>query len=53
VGRYTWPGKDEAGICAAHRPKLQAVASAMGLYLQVIDLEPRGIDESYPWESPR
>jgi hypothetical protein len=35
VVRYTWPGKDEAGICAEHLPKLQAVAKAMGLHLQI------------------
>lgn len=57
VARYTWPGHDEAGICAMHRPKLRAIAGAMGLPLQIIGYEstaePRGVDESYPWESPR
>lgn len=36
--RFTWPGKDEAGICAGHEPKLRGVASLMGLYLQIIPL---------------
>jgi hypothetical protein len=36
--RFTWPGSDEAGICAQHAPKLDAVAQAMGLHLQVIPL---------------
>lgn len=38
VARYTWPGKDESGICSGHRPKLEGVAQAMGLHLQVIDV---------------
>jgi hypothetical protein len=38
--RFTWPGKDEAGICKEHAQKLEAVARAMGLYLQVIALLP-------------
>ena len=38
VARFTWPGRDEAGICAEHLPKLRGVASAMGLHLQIISL---------------
>jgi hypothetical protein len=38
--RYTWPGRDEAGVCEAHVGKLRGVANAMGLPLQVIPLEP-------------
>lgn len=38
--RYTWPGTDEAGICEAHAEKAKAIASAMGLHLQMIPLEP-------------
>ena len=38
--RYTWPGRDESFICADHTPKLEAVAAAMGLPLQVIALDP-------------
>lgn len=37
--RYTWPGRDESWICAAHAPKLAGVASAMGLHLQMIQLD--------------
>jgi hypothetical protein len=36
--RFTWPGRDEAGICADHEPKLKVIATAMGLYIQVIPL---------------
>lgn len=40
VGRYTWPGDNEAGICALHLPTLAGIASAMGFHLQVIPVEP-------------
>jgi len=33
---FTWPGKDKAFICEEHVDKLQSVANAMGMYLQVI-----------------
>ena len=33
---FTWPGKDMAGICEGHAPKLRAVIEAMGLHLQLI-----------------
>ena len=36
--RFTWPGQDEAGICIDHVDKLQNIARAMGLHLQVIPL---------------
>lgn len=32
--RFTWPGKPESFICGGHLPKLQGVASAIGMYLQ-------------------
>lgn len=38
--RYTWPGREESFICTDHAPKLQAVANAMGLPLQIIALDP-------------
>lgn len=38
VARYTWPGRDETGICAEHVGKLRAVAEAMGLPLQIIPI---------------
>lgn len=44
VARYTWPGRDEAGICAEHLPKLQGVAKALGLYLQIIPIDPEDDD---------
>ena len=37
--RFTWPGRDEAGICEHHVAKLRAVAAAMGFSLQIIKLE--------------
>lgn len=36
--KFTWPGKPESLICEAHKPKLDAVAEAMGFYLQIIPL---------------
>lgn len=32
---FTWPGKDETGICEQHLPKLRAIATGLGMYLQV------------------
>lgn len=37
--RYTWPGRDESLICEEHSGKLRAVATAMGLHLQLIPVE--------------
>ena len=37
--RFAWPGKDEAGICAAHEPKLRRVAAALGFHLQLVPIE--------------
>ena len=37
--RYTWPGRDEAFICQAHAEGLKRVANAMGLNLQLIEIE--------------
>jgi len=39
VFRFTWPGRDEAGICADHAKRLEGVAAAMGCYVQLIPLE--------------
>lgn len=39
-GRYTWPGKDEAAICPSCTTRLQNVATALGLHVQVIPLTP-------------
>lgn len=36
--RFTWPGRDESAICSEHVKKLQDVAQAMGLYVQIIPL---------------
>lgn len=42
--RFTWPGRDEAGICHAHAPKLRGVAEALGLHLQLIPLSQQADD---------
>lgn len=39
VRRFTWPGQDESFICDEHLPKLQGVANAMGMHLQLIPLD--------------
>ena len=39
--RYTWPGRPESGICAAHAPKLRAVARAIGLELELHAVDAR------------
>lgn len=36
--RYTWPGRNEAVICLVCANKLRNVASAMGIYVQLIPL---------------
>ena len=36
--RYYWPGKDESLSCVLCAMKLQTVASAIGLHLQIIKL---------------
>ena len=36
--RFTWPGRDEAGICTEHERKMRGVAAAMGLYVQTIPI---------------
>lgn len=36
--RFTWPGRDPAGICAKHLGLLVATAEALGL--QSVDLQP-------------
>jgi hypothetical protein len=36
--KFTWPGRDAAGICCEHLPKLIAIANALGFYLQILPL---------------
>lgn len=43
---FTWPGKNMAGICAAHAPKLLAVAGAIGIYVQLIPVLNETADEA-------
>lgn len=40
IFRYTWPGKNEAFACAIDAIKLNNVANAIGLHLQLIQLTP-------------
>lgn len=35
---FTWPGKDQQGICGLHSIKLASIAGAMGLHLQLIPI---------------
>lgn len=44
VARYTWPGRDEAFACVYHALKIQAVATAIGLHLQMVHLSRDGSD---------
>ena len=37
--RFTWPRQDEAGICEVHVAKLRRVATACGVYCQIIPFE--------------
>ena len=37
--RFTWPGRDEAGICEGHAPALRNIASAIGCYVKLIPIE--------------
>jgi hypothetical protein len=43
--KLTWPGQDEAYICASCVEKLKAIAAAMGFYLQI-----RPIPEEEQWQ---
>jgi hypothetical protein len=43
--KFTWPGRDEAHICATCVEKLKAVAAAMGFYLQI-----REVPEEEQWQ---
>lgn len=36
--RFTWPGRDEAGICAIHAEKAKVISNAMGFHLQLIPI---------------
>lgn len=36
--RYTWPGKDEAGICADCAPMVRNISAAMCCHIQLIPL---------------
>lgn len=46
--KFTWPGKDEAQICADCMPKLKAVANAIGMYLQIRPLTAEDILKENP-----
>lgn len=36
--RFTWPGRDEAGICEVHGPNMKDIAEAMGMHVRLIPL---------------
>lgn len=36
---FTWPGRDQAGICESHAYMAQHVAESMGFHLQMIPVE--------------
>lgn len=36
---FTWPGKDQAGICEICAHRLESIAKAMGLHVQLIPIE--------------
>ena len=42
--RFTWPGNDESFICEEHAGQLRAVASAIGLHLQIIPLSDNDLE---------
>jgi hypothetical protein len=37
--RFTWPGRDEEGICEAHLPKLKQVVANLDMHLQIRPIE--------------
>jgi len=39
VYRYTYPGQDEKVICERHSKILMNIANAIGLHLQLIELD--------------
>lgn len=39
IALYTWPGRDQAGVCAMHVDKLEAVAHGLGMRVQLLPLE--------------
>lgn len=41
--RYTWPSSKEAYCCQQHATQIEAIASAMGFYVQLIPLSPAEI----------
>jgi len=43
--RYTWPGQDESFCCLLHGNQIASVASAIGLHLQLIELQPGEIHD--------
>lgn len=34
--RFTWPGRDEAGICTKHVAKLRSMVNTLRMHLQLI-----------------
>lgn len=38
--KFYWPGSPESYICEEHVAKLRGVAAAMGIYVEIKELEP-------------
>lgn len=47
--RYTWPGKNEAVVCVDCAKKVQNVALAIGLPLQLIPLGSDVVKDPLDW----
>ncbi len=47
--RYTWPGKAEAIVCVDCAKKVQNVALAIGLPLQLIPLSGQDVKDPMNW----
>lgn len=47
--RYTWPGKDEALVCAECATGIAKVANAIGLPLQLIPVTSRDVAVGVDW----
>lgn len=41
---FSWPGQGPSFICNEHVPKLRAVANAMGLKIEIIQISKPGKD---------
>lgn len=49
VLRYTWPGKDEAVVCVECAEKLENIANAIGMHLQLIPITSHDVSDPLDW----